>query len=172
MKRPYRIMLQVPDFVKDNQDKFNDREIVLISFIMTLHKIPHYRKRDRNTVYNMSNRDFQNILGWKSFMTDINLKAETLRTVFKIGNHGSHWAIQFLPHLFTNTRTNKETPPGKLVYLHDPHAIALHYYIQSRLVSQEVMHDYVEGQDMEELYKKPLLGISEYKFLKLRYDLY
>jgi hypothetical protein len=40
------------------------------------------------------------------------------------------------------------------------------------LVSSEVMHDYVEGMDMEELYKKPLLGISEYKFLKLRYDLY
>jgi hypothetical protein len=172
MKRPYRIMLQVPDFVNDNLDMFDDREIVLISFIMTIHKIPHYRKRDRTTVYNMSNRDFQNILGWKSFMTDVNLKAEALRTVFKIGMHGSHWSIQWLPHLFTNKKTNMETPPGKLVYLTDPKAIAMHYYIQSRLVSSEVMHDYVEGMDMEELYKKPLLGISEYKFLKLRYDLY
>ena len=172
MKRPYRIMLQVPDFVKDNQDMFDDREIVLISFIMTLHKIPHTKERDRNTVYNISDRDFQNILGWKSFMTDVNLKAEALRTVFKIGMHGTHWSIQWLPHMFTNKKTHAETPPGKLIYLTDVSAIAMHFYIQSRLVSQEVMHDYVEGQDMEELYKEPLLGISEYKFLKLRYDLY
>ena len=172
MKRDYRIMLQVPDFVNDNQDMFNDREIVLISFIMTLHKQPHTSERTRDTVYNMSDRDFQNILGWKSFMTDVNLKAEALRTVFKIGMHGSHWSIQWLPHLFTNNKTHRETPPGKLIYLTDPKAIAMHFYIQSRIVSQEVMHDYVEGQDMEELYKEPLLGISEYKFLKLRYDLY
>ena len=165
-------MLQVPDFVNDNLDMFNDRELVLISFIMTLHKIPHQRDRDRNTVYNMGDRDFQNVLGWKSFMTDVNLAAEAIRKVFKIGMHGSHWAIQFLPHLFTNKRTNQETPPGKLVYLTDPRAIAIHFYLQSRLVSSEVMHDYVEGMDMEELYREPLLGISEYKFLKLRYDLY
>ena len=172
MKRDYRIMLQVPDFVNDNQDMFNDREIVLISFIMTLHKIPHTKERTRDTVYNISDRDFQNILGWKAFMTDVNLKAEALRTVFKIGMHGSHWSIQWLPHLFTNNKTHRETPPGKLIYLTDPRAIAMHFYIQSRLVSQEVMHDYVEGQDMEEMYREPLLGISEYKFLKLRYDLY
>ena len=165
-------MLQVPDFVNDNLDMFNDRELVLISFIMTLHKQPPVRDRDRNTVYNMGDRDFQNVLGWKSFMTDVDLKAEALRKVFRIGMHGSHWAIQWLPHLFTNKKTNMETPPGKLVYLTDPRAIAIHFYLQSRIVSQEMTHDYVEGMDMEELYREPLLGVSEYKFLKLRYDLH
>ena len=172
MKRPHRIMLQVPEFVKQNQEKFDDRELVLISFIMSIHKIPLHHLRDRNTLYNMSNRDFQNILGWVCFITDFNLKLEALRTVFKIGMHGSHWSIQWLPFLFTNKFTNKNSPPGKLTYITCPKAIAMHYYIQSRLVSSEVMHDHIEGQDMEELYREPLLGISEYKFLKLRDDLY
>ena len=58
------------------------------------------------------------------------------------------------------------------VYLKDPHAIALHYYLVSRFATTEMLSDYEEGMDMNEFYREPVLRRTEYNILKFSKSLY
>ena len=174
MKRQFRIMLRVPQYAKDIQDELNDREMVLISLIQVLHNTPHASQRRQDTIYNMADRDFQNILGLLACIDNPNNKLETIRKVLRIAQKGGYWSLQWKPIVFDpNKQVNKGAPPTALTYITCPKAIAIHTYIKARIFSQaEPTQEWYQGQDLDEFYSKPLLSKTEYTFMKLRDDLY
>ena len=172
-KKGYQVMIWVPAIVRELGDLLTDREKLFCNLIYSLHKQTHTAKRDRWDMYHIANNDFQNILGWKSFVTDYNGKLENLRRVCKIAQAGGYWQVQWSDECMEFKPTkNRNICSYDWVYLKDPHAIALHYYLVSRFATTEMLSDYEEGMDMNEFYREPVLRRTEYNILKFSKSLY
>lgn len=173
-RKDFRVLCWIPTAVKELVDELNDREILLCWLIYTLHKQRHHSNREWNDVYHISNSDFQNILGWTSFKYKWNEALESLRKVFRIGQRGGYWEIQFKEEAVYhgNNPKGRTTPKYDWYYLVDPQAIALHFYIQAKMTSESLLSDWHEGQDMIEFYSKSKLPKATYNIMKFRKDLY
>ncbi len=173
-RKDFRVLCWIPTKVKELSNQLSDREILFCWLIYTLHKSRHHSSRNWDDVYHIANSDFQNILGWTSFKYKWNEALEPLREVFRIGQRGGYWEIQFKRDtiLHDGNQKGRSTPKYDWYYLEDPHAIALHFFIQGKMSSEAIMSDWYEGQDMTEFYSESRLPKATYNIMKFRKDLY
>ena len=172
-KKGFQVMVWVPAIVRELEDILNDREKLFCSLIYSLHKQTNRQKRKRDDMFHIANNDFQNILGWKSFVTDYNGKLENLRRVCKLGQAGGYWQVQWSDECMDYHPTkSRNICSYDWVYLKDTHAIALHYYLTARMAREDLLSDWYEGQDMNEFYKEPVLRRTEYNILKFSKSIY
>ena len=167
-----KILAWIPSIAKDLD--LNDREIVFCWLIYTLHsKRGKGKDVNGNDVYHMANSDFQNILGITAFTGNLNLKLEKLRRVFRIAQCGGYWSIQFSDECMKHNETiTKKICAREWTYIKDSDAIGFFFYLQGRMVSEDLLTDWYEGQDMNEFYRDSVLPRSLYTIMKLRRDLY
>lgn len=173
--REFKILAWVPTKVKEIEEELDDREKLFCWLIYVLHKQQHPKHRKSDTVYHLAHSDLVNILGWTSFMYKYNEKLESLRKIFRMGQMAGYWEIQFKEE----TMSHLGNPPGKTspkydwIYLTDPHAIALHYYIQAKMTNEGgLLSDWHTGQDMSKFYEDSVLKKATYDILKLRKHVY
>ncbi len=171
-----RILCWIPSYVRhllEEGNEINDRQIVFAWLIYTLHKKRRSKTKNGDDVYHMSHSDFVNIMGWKSSINKINEDIENLRKVFRIGQRGGYWTIQFTKETIEYRATkNRKQPSYDWLYLEDTAAIAIHFYLQGRMRNQDLLSDWSIDQDMDEFYKEHPLTKSEYDIMKFRSDLY
>jgi hypothetical protein len=170
----FRVLIWIPTAVKEIEHELNDRELVFAWLIYTLHKNRYRSKRNHDDVYHMANNDFQNIMGWTSFMYKWNEALEPLRKIFRIGQRGGYWEIQFKPETMAHAGNppKKSSPKYDWTYITDPQAIAIHFYIQARMHSTELLSDWHEGQDLNKFYSESVLPKATYEIMKFRKHLY
>jgi len=168
----FQVALHVPALLHELE--LNDREKLFCSFIYMLHKgRGRGKNRQGNDILHMADNDFKNFLGWRLCNTDINGFLEPLRQVFNIAQAGGYWRIQWTDRALDYKLTQRRSIPGwSWLYIEDPHAIALHYYLTAMATQREMLSDWYEGQDMNEFYREPILRRTEYNLLKFRKSLY
>lgn len=171
-----RILCWIPSYLrylKEEGYEIRDRHVVFAWFIYTLHKKRQTKYKNGDDVYHMSHSDFVNIMGWKSFKNKWNEDLEILRKIFRIGQHGGYWTIQFTEETIEHRATkNRKQPSYDWIYLEDVDAIAIHFYLQGLMRNGDLLSDWQKGQDMDEFYKEHPLTKSEYDIMKFRSDLY
>jgi len=172
-RKGFQVMIWVPALVRELDDILNDREKLFCNLIYTMHKQTHTAKRDRWDMFHIADNDFRNLLGWKAFTTDYERNLENLRRVCKIAQAGGYWRIQWADECMEYRPTkNTNICSYDWVYLSDPHAIALDYYLTALQTKGPLVSDWYEGQDMDEFYSKPVLRRTEYNILKFCKSLY
>lgn len=169
----FQVMCWVPSLVHAMGDQLTDRQKLFCWFIYSLHKQANRFERRADDMFHIANNDFQNILGWKGTVTDYNKNLESLRMIFTIAQAGGYWRIQFSDDTMNfNPPKTKNICSYNWVYLADPHAIAVYYYLTAKFATTTMISDWEEGMDMNEFYKEPVLRRSEYNILKFKKDLY
>ena len=170
----FQVALHVPSILDDIGDGLNDREKLFCSFIYRLHKSRGRGKwRQGDDILHMADNDFKNLLGWKLCQTDLNKFLEPLRQVFNIAQAGGYWRIQWNDAALDHKLTHGRSIPGwTWLYISDPHAIGIHYYLTALENQREMLSDWHKGQDLNEFYREPVLRRTEYNLLKFKKELY